>query len=440
MDVPGAKRASPRHGRSRFFTRRKCLAAFVVLALLPGGCQFFFRKIGGDFRGPPSEMWSALSPGARALIARAHEGIDPDTLADFHVHVVGLGKGGSGIYLNPDWLSIWHPFKRARTEVYISASGIDVTSETADREYIVRFAELARAVAGHGKYHLLAFDYHYRPDGTRDLERTSFAVPNEYVVSLAEEFPDVFVPVVSVHPYRLDALDALEKWARNGCRFVKWLPNAMGIDPSNDRTLPFYEKMKALDMVLLCHTGHELSVDAEHQDLGNPLLLRTALDAGVTVVAFHAGSRGEYVDLDDPEKRHASALDLFFRLMDDPRYEGRLFGEISATTFSINLDAPLRRILEREDLQHRFVNGSDYPLPAINVVTRTGKLASLGFITDEERSQLDEIYGYNPLLFDFVLKRTLRHPESGKRLRPTVFQVPPELRRPWPPVTRPVKR
>ena len=43
-------------------------------------------------------------------------------------------------------------------------------------------------------------------------------------------------------------------------------------------------------------------------------------------------------------------------------------------------------------------------------------MVSDGFITSEERSALNEIYDFNPLLFDFVLKRTMRHPETKQKL------------------------
>jgi hypothetical protein len=38
-------------------------------------------------------------------------------------------------------------------------------------------------------------------------------VPNEWVWRVAAAFPDVFVPVASVHPYRKDALQQLQHWA-----------------------------------------------------------------------------------------------------------------------------------------------------------------------------------------------------------------------------------
>jgi mannonate dehydratase len=83
-------------------------------------------------------------------------------------------------------------------------------------------------------------------------------------------------------------------------------------------------------------------------------------------------------------------------------------------------------MIERQDLHSRLVNGSDYPLPAINVVIWTSSLASDGFITADERLLLNEIYDVNPLLFDYVLKRTLRHPETGDRFPPGVFLEHPE--------------
>ena len=43
-----------------------------------------------------------------------------------------------------------------------------------------------------------------------------------------------------------DALEALEHAASLGCIAVKWLPNAMNIDPSSARCDAFYEAMKRL--------------------------------------------------------------------------------------------------------------------------------------------------------------------------------------------------
>jgi hypothetical protein len=50
-----------------------------------------------------------------------------------------------------------------------------------------------------------------------------------------------------------------------------------------------------------------------------------------------------------------------------------------------------------------------------------------GYINADERESLNEIYDYNPLLFDFVLKRTIRLPGTKKRLPASVFMTNPAL-------------
>jgi hypothetical protein len=67
------------------------------------------------------------------------------------------------------------------------------------------------------------------------------------------------------------------------------------------------------------------------------------------------------------------------------------------------------------------VNGSDYPLPAINSLIRTGAMVKQGYITAEERAHLNEIYDYNPLQFDFVLKRAIRIPGTDQRFPASIF-------------------
>ena len=211
-------------------------------------------------------------------------------------------------------------------------------------------------------------------------------------------------------------------------KYIKWLPNAMGMDPSDKAIDPFYRKMKEHNMVLLAHAGEEQAVEAEEdQRLGNPLRLRKPLDLGVRVIVAHAASLGSCDDLDSGEAKQANCFDLFMRLMDEAKYAGLVFGEISAMVQFNRMPVPFATLLKRQDLHSRLVNGSDYPLPAINALIRTRSLASDGFITGEERTALNEIYDYNPLLFDFVLKRTARHPQTKQKLAPSVFMANPGL-------------
>jgi uncharacterized protein len=387
----------------------------------------FIHSIGGAFKRQPEELDRKLSDKSSDLIKRAFDDIDPEKLIDHHVHIAGLGVGGTKTFVNSKMRTWKHPFHRFKFKVYMSSAGVD-DEHKADSQLIERLARLVGYIRGHGKHRLLAFDKNYQRDGTVNLEKTEFYVPNQYVFEVAEKYPDLFVPNISVNPYRPDAIAELEKWAQRGARIVKWLPNAMGIDPSDPQCDPFYQKMKELDLILLSHGGEEKAVQAEEdQKLGNPLLLRRALDHGVKVIVAHCAGLGTNEDLDSKDRKQRDNFNLFMRLIDEKRYEGLIFGEISAMTQFNRIGKPLHTILEREDLHERLVNGSDYPLPAVNILIRTRPLVKQGYLTSSEGECLREIYDYNPLLFDFVLKRNLKRPGTSKTLPAAVFMTNPSL-------------
>ncbi len=204
-------------------------------SLLLQGCVW--DAVGGAFRHQPEDMADGLGREARQLVARAFEGIPEGAARDFHMHIVGMGTGGAGTWVNPKARSWLHPYHRAKAKVFQSAAGITDEAK-ADRQYLDRLVRLIRATGHGGRHYILAFDRHYRKDGAWDADRTEFFVPNQRVIEIAERHPDIFEPVVSIHPYRRDALERLEKWAAQGVRFVKWLPNAQGMDPADPESSP----------------------------------------------------------------------------------------------------------------------------------------------------------------------------------------------------------
>jgi len=399
----------------------------IIAVQLCSGC--LIDQIGGAFTKQPEQLEQKASDSTKTLIDRAFADIDPARLVDFHTHVIAIGTSVKEAFVNSRMRS---GINLERLKFLIYASAADVKNiDNADQEYLTRLVRLARSSKRQGKYRILAFDKHYRPDGTVDLTKTIMYVPNDYVVELARQHPDIFLPVISLHPYRQDAIEELDKWAKAGVKYIKWLPNAMGMDPANRAIEPFYSKMKEHNMILLSHGGEELALEAEaDQELGNPLRLRKPLDMGIRVIIAHAASLGSCADLDigrGNNAKKANCFDLFLRLMDEAKYRGLVFGEVSAMLQFNRMPGPFTTLLKRQDLHPRLVNGSDYPLPAINSLIRTRSLASDGFITSEERTALNEIYDYNPLLFDFVLKRTMRHPETKQKLAPSVFMENPGL-------------
>jgi len=389
----------------------------LVGILFLSGC--LTNRLGGAFSKTPEDLDQAATDETKKLIDQAYDGIDPAKLVDYHTHILAVGTSANDAFINAKMRSGFN-LERLKFQIYSSASGIK-NSDNADQEYVTRLIRLARGNNRHGKYRILAFDKHYNADGTVDLRKTNMYIPNRYAVELAQRYSDIFLPVISVHPYRTDAIQELDKWGKAGVKYVKWLPNAMGMDPANPVIEPFYRKMKEYNMILLSHAGEEQAVEAdEDQRLGNPLLLRKPLEYGVRVIISHAASLGECDDLDSRDAKKVNCFDLFLRLMDEPKYRGLLFGEISAMLQFNRMPIPFTTILKRQDLHPRLVNGSDYPLPAINSLIWTRSLARNGFITAEERQSLNEIYDYNPLLFDFILKRTMRHPETKQKLAASV--------------------
>jgi len=385
------------------------------------------HKFGGAFTRKPFELKDQLSGKAADLLKRAWDDIDPSRLVDYHTHVAGIGTDDTNTFVNARMLPWAHPFHRVKFAIYLTALGVKSEKHT-DSKLAARIVDLVQHTPFHGKHRLLAFDKHYNPDGSVNLAKTEFYVPNEYVFDLTNRFSDLFLPTMSVHPFRADALAEMEKWASRGCRILKWLPNAMGINPSDPRCDRFYQRMKELNIVLLSHGGEEKAVEAdEDQKLGNPLLLRRPLDLGVKVIVAHCAGLGYNEDLDSPARERRTNFEFFLRLMDEKKYEGLVFGEISAITQFNRIGTPLTTMLQREDLHPRLINGSDYPLPAINILVRTGPLVKAGYITGEERKLLNEIYHFNPLVYDFALKRCVRLPDTGRQFPASVFMLNPLL-------------
>jgi hypothetical protein len=229
-------------------------------------------RLGGAFKYKPEQAATQLSPEAKGLLTKAYADIPEGGIHDYHVHLVGLGTGGQKTWLNPKLLTWKHPIHRLKTALYLSAANVNDLSQ-ADKQYTDRLLQLVRHFGHNAKFHLLGFDHHYNKDGSINYEKSEFYTPNETVVALAEQYPEHFVATVSVHPYRKDWKQALQKWADKNITMVKWLPNAHGINASDPAIDDYYRFLKQHDMVLLTHVGEEQAVEAEEdQALGNPLL------------------------------------------------------------------------------------------------------------------------------------------------------------------------
>ena len=358
---------------------------------------------------------------AHELVAAAWEGLDPAQVWDSHAHLIGTGDAPSGIYINPRMESVLNPALYARRLFFLNAGCVHEARGSVDRAYVERIHNLLDGMRPGVKMLLFAFERAHDEQGRPNLDETAFYVPDSYARDVARAHPQYFEWAASIHPYRADAVEALQKARADGARAVKWLPAAMGIDPASPRCQKFFETLQRLDVPLITHAGLERAVFGHDvQDAGNPLRLRRALDAGVRVVVAHCASMGEDPDLD----RGGAATDsfeLFARLMGEMRYEKTLFADISAMTQRNRAGPALARVLEEAAWHPRLLNGSDYPLPGVMPLFSLDYLVALGLVEAQAAPVLSEIRRHNPLLFDFVLKRHLR--SRGKRFGRAVFET-----------------
>lgn len=356
-----------------------------------------------------------------AIVLGAWDGIDPTQVWDCHAHLAGVGDS-SDAWFNPRLRSWLQPVQRAQFAFYLNAACADGDSAI-DTQFVTRLRQLIAGFPAGARAMLLAFDYFHSEQGVAEPARSTFHTPNHYAAAVAKLDPDRFEWIASIHPYRADAVDALKACIAQGARAVKWLPPAMNIDPSSPRCDAFYAALARHNLPLLTHAGQEQAVDAgELQRMGNPLLLRRALDHGVRVIATHCASLGVSPDLDrGPNGAETPNIDLFARLMREPRYEHRLYGDISAVVQVNRDESILRRIFTERDWHPRLLNGSDYPLPAIPPLVSVNHFVRNGYLTRAQADVLLQLRRHNALLFDFVLKRLLRI--DGIALPSSVFRT-----------------
>ena len=251
---------------------------------------------------------SALGPGlprevrgrARELVDEAFEGLDRSRMWDAHVHLTGLGTGGTGCWVNPEMRALTAPWRHFKFDVYRHAAGITDLSR-ADQQYVERLLEAHRLTNPAGEPSPTASTTSSTNPARSARPRASSSCPTS-TSSLAKLHPEI-LPCASIHPYRADAVDRLNRAASDGAVAIKWLPNAMGMDPASARCDAFYDRLVALGLPLISHAGHELAVHSpDAQELGNPLRLRRALERGVRVVVAHAASLGVVAEISTPPR------------------------------------------------------------------------------------------------------------------------------------------
>ncbi len=270
--------------------------------------------------------------------------MSPRTI-DGHVHIVGDGSSGSGCWLT--LTGVWMRFlvgtmiRELRLPESVIGGGLDEL-------YVDRLLTQVRE-SSLDAILILAQEAPRYHDGSIIKGKGAFYVPNDYILELCDRHPE-FVPAVSVHPARRDALDELEKCIAGGARVMKCLPNCQNIDCGDKRYEPFWERMAEAKMVLLAHTGGEMTLPVINSGYADPKTLGFPLECGVTVIAAHCSGRS---CLHDPDY-----TDSFIAMLGK---FPNLYGDNSALCSPIR-SRTIKKVL-RPGVVERIIHGSDYPIP-----------------------------------------------------------------------------
>jgi len=270
---------------------------------------------------------------------------------------------------------------------------------------------------------LLALDQVYDEFGRAHLkDRTHLYVSNEVILDLVKENPELFFFGASVHPYSPDWRDRIDAAIADGAVLCKWLPSAQQIDPSHPLCEPFYEKLAAHKLPLLCHAGPELSIPTSNHAFdvfNNPKYLEKALRAGVPVIVAHCA-----LPFDFPDNTDLEAFEPYqelVRLVRRADIEGwSIYADLSALLFF--RDRYISRVIADIPPQ-RLLFGSDYPIPMSDLAYKK-KLTLIDWLRRfwrslTQKNLLDKNYfllqdmGFDPAVFSNAvglfagIKRTL---------------------------------
>lgn len=311
-------------------------------------------------------------------------------IVDVHVHLLGSSPSNGCYVSNSFQRSLAVRFSR-----FFVDFGNGDTPEKQDRAYVKRMHRLISHLPDNWRGILLPMDGVYDSSGELDIDSTLFLISNDYVLSVAEK-SEKLIPASSINPYRKGAIEELERVASKGAVVVKWIPNTMGINPSDKTIVPFYRKMKDLGVTLLTHTGTEYAVGGVvDQKLGNPEHLRLPLDIGINVIAAHCASGGG--------DSNGSYFSQFLMMLNN---FPNLYGDISGLSL-LHKSSSLRYLIKNPQYFEKLCYGSDFPL---YYTPAASPLYFLGLIPFAKIIQLEKIE--NNFLRDISTLMTLPIPDK----------------------------
>ena len=305
---------------------------------------------------------AAIFVASTSAVVTAGDRAAAPSVVDMHVHTAGLGAGGSGCFVSP---ALRDSYKFGW---YLRAFGVSRADLEREGDGLV-LRRIAEQVAQSRYVHkavVLAMDGVIAADGELDTERTQIYVPNDFVRTETDRYAQLYYGA-SINPYRKNALELLAEAKASGAVLIKWIPAIQAIDPADRSLIPYYKKLRELDLPILIHVGQERSFDSAIDRLGDPERLRLPLELGVTVIAAHIATTGE-----NERQRNIDRLVPLFA-----QYPN-LYTDISSLT-QLNKLGYLYESLAIPGLSARMLYGSDWPLQFFPLVSPWYQIGRIGF-------------------------------------------------------------
>jgi uncharacterized protein len=260
----------------------------------------------------------------------------------------------------PRALARWN-WRAARWLMRVPQAGLDA--------YLAR--EYARHLDAPGpieRYVLLAFDAVFDDAGQcvplpqrGDRFGSDIYSSNSFIRHVCRQRPDRFLFGASVHPYRPDAVTAVEEvWAGGAC-LLKWIPQHHNIDPADPRTQAVLRACARLGLPVLVHVGEEFTLTTQRPAFAplRPFLdvLRTLRRDGAMPITIVAHAATPVLPWGDRQSHRELLGALAGEFADAP-----LYSDVSALT-TLAKSGFLCDLLKRPELHHKLLFGSDFPVP-----------------------------------------------------------------------------
>ena len=290
----------------------------------------------------------------------------------FSFEPVGQSGGAGASPLPTDFDSCVSPRALGRLSWRLARyfTGLPREACELDAELRRRYAEHLFAPGPIDRFVLLAFDAVHDDEGRcRPLAQrrgdfgSDLYSSNSFIRSICAAYPRRFLFGASVHPYRVDALAALDDVAAAGACLVKWIPLHHYIDIADARSTEFLRRCAALGMPVLVHYGEEFSLTTHRPDFQavGPMLevLRKLRVEGAmpTVIVAHVATPVRPLAGRAEHEKLVAALTGEFA-------DAPLLADISALSAWTKAGC-LRRVLARRELHHKLLFGSDFPIPVL---------------------------------------------------------------------------